>query len=313
MWEALISHLRKFIKPLTDYVPDKAHIAMALLCDHRYRRGEIFFWMSDPLLGEQERLARHSQLVEEYTTNDLLPAMVNLRMGSTASDGAPPSHACAQSQQQNTMPPSNSSNLDSDFDVPDILFACDAEPTLDSDRSYRESMMVEARVELQRFRSKEAVASADMSKNPLLWWREHEHLYPMLANAARIFLCCPGSQIECERVFSLCGLTVSLLRNRMTTENLNNVVYLTKNTDPEHELKHILSSANGQSSTSKYLAETNENVLPNVPRSEIFMASEVDADALYDCENIPEGDDAIFENPLDWEQVVQTNSADDDE
>ena len=97
----------------------------------------------------------------------------------------------------------------------------------------------------------------------------------------------------------------------MTIENLNSVVYLTKNTDPEHELKHILSSANGQTSASKYLVETNENVHPNVPRSEIFMASEAHDDALYDCKTLPEGGDAIFENPLDWEHVVQTNSADD--
>ena len=43
MWEALISHLRKFIKPLTEYVPEKAHVAMTLLWDHRYRQGEMFF------------------------------------------------------------------------------------------------------------------------------------------------------------------------------------------------------------------------------------------------------------------------------
>ena len=47
MWEALISNLKKLVKPFTEYVSYKAHTTMALMCDHRYRRGGIYFWTSD--------------------------------------------------------------------------------------------------------------------------------------------------------------------------------------------------------------------------------------------------------------------------
>ena len=131
--------------------------------------------------------------------------------------------------------PSQPTGTSTPFTVPDILLPCDLLSATGHDvqrGACQERARVEAKVELERFRTKEAVKESDMDIHPLAWWRANDHLYPMLANVARVALCCPGSQIECERVFSLCGLTVSLLlRNRMTTDKLAQVVYLTKNTN----------------------------------------------------------------------------------
>ena len=108
-----------------------------------------------------------------------------------------------------------------------------------------------------------------MTTHPLEWWKFNARNYPVLAQLARICLACPGSQIENERVFSLCGLTVSNLRNKMTTDNLAEVVYLTKNTASEETLSTILTKAYGQSSAYQYLHQRDEAIrLTHMPHPE---------------------------------------------
>jgi len=60
MSETLLAHLHPFVTPALQYCATRAHVAMALMCDHRHRRGDIFFWMSDPGLSQAERLSTKS-------------------------------------------------------------------------------------------------------------------------------------------------------------------------------------------------------------------------------------------------------------
>ena len=140
--------------------------------------------------------------------------------------------------------------------------------------------------------------------------------YPMLANVAKIALCCPGSQIECERVFSLCGLTVSLLRNRMTTDNLAQIVYLTKNTKQLAAMQHILSKTHGSINTEHWLGQMENNAYMNAPMPETCVPDPDTLD-LPDSNEVPpeEGteDECVFETPHDWEEVVGDPVADDDD
>ncbi len=80
---------------------------------------------------------------------------------------------------------------------------------------------------------------------PLKWWARHATLYPSLAELARVVLAVPCSQIECERVFSLVGLLTSMLRNRMSSENLASLVFLNKNIDVEAALDDLLGTVHG--------------------------------------------------------------------
>ena len=80
---------------------------------------------------------------------------------------------------------------------------------------------------------------------PLKWWARHATLYPSLAELARMVLAVPVSQIECERVFSLAGLLTSLLRNRMSSENLASLVFLNKNINVEKTLDDLLGPIHG--------------------------------------------------------------------
>ncbi|KAK3240915.1 hypothetical protein CYMTET_49280 [Cymbomonas tetramitiformis] len=70
--------------------------------------------------------------------------------------------------------------------------------------------------ELKKFRSME-VSARDLEKAGGVlagWWRTCEHLFPYMAPVARAILAIPGSQIECERIFSSAGLIVGIRRTR---------------------------------------------------------------------------------------------------
>jgi len=308
MRESLIAHLKKFVAPVQKYVRERAHVAMALLCDHRHRRGEIFFWMSDASLSREDRKQVHGYLVQQYTNNHLIPAMVALKMGQAGPSTIP--NQGGQGQRQRPHPP--------EFDVPEDLFDLDTQVGSQDQQAVRSWMQADVQAELDRFRAKDAVTDAEMDQHPLDWWRAHEPQYPMLAHAARIFLSCPGSQIECERVFSLCGLTVSLLRNRMTTDNLSDVVYITKNSCQVSELEDILGAAHGKQPARSYLSRVDGEGKPNIPRDEATTAevaiaddegADVEPEVDYDC---GEENTLVLDTPFDWEEVVNLNELDDD-
>ena len=52
----------------------------------------------------------------------------------------------------------------------------------------------------------------------------------------------PGSQIECERVFSLAYLLVAAPRNRMSSDRLASTVFASKNIDMDKALHDLLGS-----------------------------------------------------------------------
>ena len=261
MLDTLKGHLSKFISPLREYDRRRAHIALALLCDHRHRRGEIFYWMSTPN-NTDERLQKHQQLMDKYTHDHMIPAMVQLQMGKVQ-------RAPAAIPQRTTSTRRNSGTPSELFAVPENLLPIDATLPTSDDQAMKDRLIVSAELEIERFRQKDAVSQADMTNHPLEWWKCNARNYPMLAQLARISLACPGSQIENERVFSLCGLTVSNLRNKMTTDNLAEVVYLTKNTSPEETVSRILTKAYGYSTAQQYLYQRDEaNRLTHMPRPE---------------------------------------------
>ncbi|XP_031154091.1 zinc finger BED domain-containing protein 4-like [Sander lucioperca] len=55
------------------------------------------------------------------------------------------------------------------------------------------------------------------NETPLQFWRSREAVYPKLAPVALDLVSAPASQAFVERIFSLCGLLSSGLRNRTTT------------------------------------------------------------------------------------------------
>jgi hypothetical protein len=78
------------------------------------------------------------------------------------------------------------------------------------------------------------------------WWRENANHFPVVSELARIILCIPDSQIECERVFSLAGLvTQHLISNKVGVEMMSTQVYITMNMDAAAEIQDILTNQYG--------------------------------------------------------------------
>ena len=67
----------------------------------------------------------------------------------------------------------------------------------------------------------------------LNWWKIREHLYPNLVQTVKVILCMPATSVPSERVFSTAGYVVNKYRTRLTTENVNIILFLNAN-------KHLL-------------------------------------------------------------------------
>jgi hypothetical protein len=78
-------------------------------------------------------------------------------------------------------------------------------------------------VEVASFRN---AAVLSHEKCPLGWWKEAHTSYPGLARLARRTLCIPATSATSERLFSQAGLTVTKLRNRLSSDNVSMLLFL---------------------------------------------------------------------------------------
>ena len=69
----------------------------------------------------------------------------------------------------------------------------------------------------------------EMSVEALNWWSEEEKKFPALSCLARKYLCICGTSVPSERLFSDGGNIVNTLRNRLTPEHVNMLMFLSKN------------------------------------------------------------------------------------
>lgn len=60
------------------------------------------------------------------------------------------------------------------------------------------------------------------------WWREQKDRFPLLYICFLAVFSMPGSEIEAERIFSICGILTQLRRNRMSDHMLDKLVYINK-------------------------------------------------------------------------------------
>lgn len=64
------------------------------------------------------------------------------------------------------------------------------------------------------------------SKNPLEFWKKHKNIFPELYKMQLKYLCIPGTSVPSERVFSKTGQLTSARRNRLSSKNLDKIVFL---------------------------------------------------------------------------------------
>ncbi|KAJ8303649.1 hypothetical protein KUTeg_018759 [Tegillarca granosa] len=68
-----------------------------------------------------------------------------------------------------------------------------------------------------------------LTSNPLLWWAENEHSFPLLSRLAKHILCIPGTSVPSERVFSSTGDIVSAQRANLKPRHVDMLIFLKKN------------------------------------------------------------------------------------
>ncbi|CAJ0852784.1 11414_t:CDS:2 [Entrophospora sp. SA101] len=65
--------------------------------------------------------------------------------------------------------------------------------------------------------------------NPLMWWCTYKETFPFLSELAKDYLAIQSTSVPCEQSFSVTGLTISKLRNRLdpeTSRECNNQQYI---------------------------------------------------------------------------------------
>lgn len=79
--------------------------------------------------------------------------------------------------------------------------------------------------EVTRYRK---VTTIPLSQNPLTWWSVHAVEFPLLADLAKRYLCIPGTSVPSERVFSTAGDIVTAQRSCLTSEHVDQLLFLQK-------------------------------------------------------------------------------------
>lgn len=69
----------------------------------------------------------------------------------------------------------------------------------------------------------------NQSNDTLKWWKDNKYNYSYLSQLAKKTLCCLGTSVPCERVFSKAGLLISDCRSRLTSKKEEMLLFLNQN------------------------------------------------------------------------------------
>ena len=95
-----------------------------------------------------------------------------------------------------------------------------------NDSASLKTLADKAQEEVKKYRE---VPDIPLSENPLQWWKMHAEEYPLLARQAKRYLCVPGTSVPSERVFSTAGDIVTAKRSCLTSQHVDQLLFLHKN------------------------------------------------------------------------------------
>lgn len=95
-----------------------------------------------------------------------------------------------------------------------------------NDAASLKTLADKAQEEVKRYREETHIPLSD---NPLHWWNVHAGAYPLLARQAKRYLCVPGTSVPSERVFSAAGDIVTAKRSCLTSQHVDQLLFLQKN------------------------------------------------------------------------------------
>lgn len=77
-----------------------------------------------------------------------------------------------------------------------------------------------------------------LSEKPLQWWRIHRYSFPHLAELAQKYLAIVATSTTSERLFSTAGNIINSKRAALSTEYVNELVFLHENSPAIHNLPY---------------------------------------------------------------------------
>jgi hypothetical protein len=97
-------------------------------------------------------------------------------------------------------------------------------PVATSNECESESSVLSRHLQIELFSFfNEPISSVDCS---LLWWKHNQHRFPLLAEAARHWLCVPATSAPVERLFSIAGRVIEERRSRLDPSIVDDIVFL---------------------------------------------------------------------------------------
>lgn len=112
----------------------------------------------------------------------------------------------------------------SSTDIESLLYKCFDEKVQSS--AQLQSMSTLSTAELEKYIDEKIL---DRRENPLRWWKERKHLYPILYQLAMKRLCVLATSVPCERLFSKAGQILTERRNRLSTQKFEKILFLNSN------------------------------------------------------------------------------------
>jgi hypothetical protein len=196
------------------------------------------------------------QLLEE----EMLAVYKLLRTLTTTANDEAGSSSALPSQNSNVTasqsPTSSISKLTTDLSADpdaDDLDTCD-----DSfgDADWELKQRVENEIKLYKRET-----PIDRKSNPFEWWASKLESLPLMCNVARKWLAVPASSAASERLFSVAGLTVTKLRNRLSAKRVSTLVFL-KAAWPTLEREGILYSEHSKGFDAKSASQSVATIAP---------------------------------------------------
>ena len=77
-------------------------------------------------------------------------------------------------------------------------------------------------------KSYQEIPCIDYDSDPLQWWSNHRDEFPIIATLAKKYLCVCGTSVPSERLFSKGGHKIGDLRNRLSPDTVNMLIFLAK-------------------------------------------------------------------------------------
>lgn len=82
------------------------------------------------------------------------------------------------------------------------------------------------KTELEQYLS---IPCAYIKTDPLKWWSDHQKQFQCLSKVAKQYLSIPATSVESERHFSAAGRTVTKIRNRLSPEVTETLLFVNRN------------------------------------------------------------------------------------